>query len=358
MFIDYFQDTRIFMVISAVLGLFLFLFALVKRYFNRTHLMLFFILCFGVSINSAITMQNPFVIGYIITSFTIGATIKKGDIGPYLSRLVFLTSIMYLSYLLFYVGKDPNEIFAHSSRNHISTVLLSYTIMIYLSDWLYGREIPVLWPACALLIFSVISVGRTGIVVSILLFIVVFSQRIYLQFKKKPVYIFGIIFISFILLLVMNNQIEILEYLRKLYYGYRFGGAWDDLRYDLWREFFTELNIHRAIFGLDLTELPLIGYYSGNPHNSFIHFWSRTGIISFILFATIGWSAFKLLQKSLFLTMLLGIFLLRAFYDITILFSHLDFVLFALLFVAIENKQYLYNNIQQRELKNKLISNT
>ncbi len=348
MFMDYFQDSRLFMALSAILGLILFVIGLIKSYFKQMHLLLFFILCFGVSLNAAITMQNPLVIGYIITGFAIAVIIKRGKIGPRLSRLVLLSSLIYFSYLLFYIGKDPNEIFVHSSRNLIPAVLLSYTILVYLSDWLYGRKYPVLWPSVALLVFSVVSIGRAGISISILVFMAVMFQRLYTQFKKQPLYSLGIVFFSFILLLAANSQIDILEYLRESYYSYRFGGVGEDLRYDYWREFYTELNVQRAIFGLDLNELPLIGYYSGNPHNSFIYFWARTGIVSFILFVTIGWSAFRLSQKSFFLTMLLAIFLLRAFFDITILYSHLDFVLFALLFIALENKQYLFNKIQQK----------
>ena len=55
-------------------------------------------------------------------------------------------------------------------------------------------------------------------------------------------------------------------------------------RFQIWSSYFEHMDFPNFFLGCDSANFPIIKQYDGNPHNAFLSFHHRMGIIGFLTF--------------------------------------------------------------------------
>ena len=316
-------------------GVGMFLWATNLSKLKYEEIMLLLMLIVGLALNAVVAGSDITLVGLSIFSFGVASAIVSGDIGPVLSRALYGAFVATVLISILYLHRSLNDVFLAGSRNYISAIGIYFAAVIYLTDEIDGRQTPVLWPSVITFLLSVVAIGRAGILVSALLLMVTVIYR-FGRVLRKPVVILGMILVLGGLAVAFGERIAAFAW--TWYRQSRFAVAgFDSPRFRMWAEFFSELNLRRAIFGFDLNELPLISRYNGNPHNSFIKIWARAGFAGFFLNGIIVYAVIRMRKRSVFLSLVFALVLLRAAFDIIILINWLDFVIFAYVFYALRS---------------------
>lgn len=253
------------------------------------------------------------------------------------SKLTLWFLFSWYLYCLLFVGYSPvdaNNYLYGASRNHVSFLLI-ISLILYYSTYIYQNKKFSLIPVILMVPASVQLYGRSGILVSVFIFLVVVSYRVFGYRKREDVLwgmallILGFIFFSFLFLVFSGNDMD----------GFLPGGFGDGLDSPRWAmaiEYFRSLNISAFGFGSNLDNLPLISEYNGNPHNSYIVGHSIFGIF-FVAFVVFSFSMvvlkliFGFSRKRVALTLLFLALALRASSDSLFFYSAFDYIFLYLL---------------------------
>jgi hypothetical protein len=349
-FLDNVYDFSFFKILTAMFCLVIFI---VLLYHNSVTTFEYFSIAVVFGITLLISLFSGRIpLSFLFTRFLVlsfcGIIIASGEFRSSLAKTLLLLQLAVLIFYIFILQYNPNHVLT-SSRNSISIHLLSFCLIVYLTDYIDGKKRPHIWPALTVMIMSIVANGRSGMVVSILLFLTVLIFNIkYLysiimnkyKFNKIMFFLFFSVFavISFFLLYYILPQ------LIDWYKASRFNSeGMYSLRYKLWGQFFSELNLKRAIFGYDLKNMPIQVIRNGivithsNPHNSFLDLWAKTGIIAFPILIITILTVWYLNKKSLFLAIIFMLFLLRSSTDMVIYLRRSDYVFFAYMFLALKD---------------------
>ncbi len=308
-----------------------------------------FILCFPIKGRYLFTESMLFVVFLLVTSLInlfstengLGGTITL--LGNLLLAYVYIIlenkkltfwvilsyaiTIGFIAYKLFILNADPNEIYEGLSRNHAGFVVVFWTgfLLFYLKNT-YNR-FPLIFPILGL-VLSFFLFGRTSLIVSALLVLLVFFYK----FKSNRVVQFfaaaSLVVVCYYLFISFGD---------KLTSETNLGAGLDTPRWELWRIYLEHINFVNLFTGVDVNTLPMYDQFSGNPHNSFIKFHSRVGIGSILFIILFFVSIFKYVKaKQYYILWLLLLLTMRASFDGDMFIGNFDFIFLIITFYWIK----------------------
>lgn len=233
---------------------------------------------------------------------------------------LFLIVTLWLILVEGYGAAEFNRILTGSSRNVYSGILLALA-----SGYIFSRE-------------------YAGKPISVTLFFLVF-------FISIPLYSRNGIFVSFVLLLCVLWRRSVLAVcvmgvvsLVVLVFGWEYfydlvqsrtnlAAGLESDRYYIAQDYFSHLDLTGFLGGVDLTSVPMVEAFGGNPHSAFLRLHSFFGVSIFLFVFIVGVSFFRLmLDRHYLLMVVLFLYLFRAVFDIFYLFNLMDFLVFPLAF--------------------------
>lgn len=209
------------------------------------------------------------------------------------------------------------------TRNAISIHLMVFCIIYIIA--LKEKYIQRCWvPALVSLYITIWTGSRSGIiafsVMLIGLLVISFKSNIK---KKKPLrkkIIIGTIFLAvtgtLVYSIIITNQVD---YYLGMLTEKKNSTLAEDVRFIMIADYLKECTsgIGNFIFGASFDSIPSISYYSGNPHNSYVHAYGNYGLIFLliVLYRTIRALVYYWKKRNIFFILLIALSL-RAFGDI------------------------------------------
>ena len=263
--------------------------------------------------------------GLLLCLYTSNVSVKIANIMMILCLAFFIVSLI----------RNPLEpqVFS-SSRNYNSVILLLFA-SIYYTTLENHKKIIRVWPAILILLISIWSMGRGGILAGILLLLGVLYFRLKDQVNKSKYHkvIWSLLGLTtFLLLVIVLIQDGFARYILdntvfKLgKFSYADNSFGDNPRVALWSEYFfkTSYSIKYALLGAPLDQCMHIHSFENNTHNSFIQLHAYNGLLScvIVLFLIIRaeWYYWKNNLSIHFL--MLNILILRAITDKFIFYQY------------------------------------
>jgi hypothetical protein len=288
------------------------------------------------------------VVLFIFFNFGIALILLRGYVNSWGGYLPFYGICSYMLFMMF-TGVDPNDALKVVSRNGISEMMLVPCICLYIIQNNEGKEID-LKPAFLTLLICIWGIGRSGIIVSSVLFVGLFLIKS--RFKKLYIYIIALVLLAtylfpdqLILLGVGNDSFgnAINFYLaRKMEEG-------PDVRFAFWSNYFNNLDTFRVFFGANVLTDPWPDgeLHAYNYHNMFIHLHLQTGLMAIVFYILILSSLVKFWRTNkVFFVALLAI-CLRGMTDTFLFFESWDFIIYFFVYYFLRDL-YLSINGDQR----------
>ncbi|TNB79522.1 hypothetical protein FHJ31_23585 [Pseudomonas sp. Fig-3] len=233
---------------------------------------------------------------------------------------VFLVVTLWLILIEGYGAAEFNRVLSGSSRNVYSGILLALA-----SGYIFSRE-------------------YAGKSISVTLFFLVFLISI-------PLYSRNGIFVSFVLLLcvlwrrsILAVSVMAIVSVVVLAFGWEYfyallqsrtnlAAGLESDRYYIAQDYFAHLDLTGFLAGVDLTSVPMVEAFGGNPHSAFLRLHSFFGVsIFFFVFIFVISLIRLMLDRQYLLMIVLLLYLFRAAFDIFYLFNLMDFLVFPLVF--------------------------
>ena len=336
------------LVICGILGFLTYLFAL-----EDDDTLLRFMFCLAIGVVALVTINRLFVLNcgwsgclrIVFISLPIAYLLYDVHINRYAALSFFYVVFTYTVVMI--ALADPAElyrIFAASSRNYISVLLIACLFPYYLACEREHTEVSI-FPALLSLSVSIYVQTRGGMIASGILVFLTFTWEIYagiaerafqnrtklIRFLTSALFLFGIVFFAFSKPPVNAGFSE--NYLSRFHEPAEYPIS----RSDMWKEYITVTlsSLKNIILGPPLTTCPLIKAEAYNSHNSYFMTHSYMGIAGFlaVLAGGIGYLVLCIRRKQYDLLFLSIAFLFRAatdylfpmlFCDCVILFMIMD----------------------------------
>lgn len=243
----------------------------------------------------------------------------------------YLITIGFISYSLFVLKLSANDIYEGLSRNHAGFAVVFWSIFLIFHLKVSYDKHPII-PAIISLVLSFFLIGRTSMGVSLLLVLIVF------YFKTKGNAIARAVIVTLVLIV---GYYLYLTFQSVLFEETNLNQGLDTPRWELWQIYIEHINPINFFTGVDVSNLPMYDYFSGNPHNSFLKFHSRVGFGCIVLIVLFFISLYQYIKtKQNYIFWLLILLTIRAFFDSDILIGNFDFVFFILTFYWTTNHHY------------------
>lgn len=265
----------------------------------------------------------------VFTAFVFGASFGiawyaiEFQKTKYLFEVPFKIFLMFTIYLFIFEGYGPsefNKLLFESSRNVYSGILLALA-----SGYIFSRDYRGKTVSLALLFLvclaSIPLYSRNGIFISVVLFFCALWQRSVAV--GVFVVVLGFVGVAFgwdyiYELLLSNTNLS--------------AGVESD-RYYIAMDYFNCLDLFSFFVGVDLSSVPMVEEFGGNPHSAFLRLHSFFGVsVFFLIIASIVSFLILLVEKKLLLALVLLLYLFRAVFDIFYLFNLFDYLVFPLVF--------------------------
>lgn len=331
---------RIFLLMTAILLCLISICKKHKLYLSRS-LRLMLLLCFFYIINQILNFRSPLSVLYPLGNCFLGYMVCNNKINL---KILYLSFIVISSFLLYFMINlyDPNLIFNGGSRNLISVVLLYMSLIIYFQEMVQKKKFH-LFPAIITLLLSIWAVGRSGIICSLFLFVIISSFKYkQIPISRKILYI-SFVFFPLIYLLVVNmDSIDLFIRFQERGVSYN-----EDERSIMLYMYLSHINLITFFFGYDYFSDNSFAIWDFNVHNSFISFHSLWGIGAILMILLLIKHLWLLKDTNLILVFFIGLFLLRAFSDGIAFNGMYDFVLVSMIL-------YSYSDEKQERLQNRL----
>lgn len=256
--------------------------------------------------------------------------------------------LYFLFFQIFIIGVRVDEIFeaVGLSRNYPGCLLVQISCFWGMAKYINYKVLPLLFPIAAV-VFSFFLDGRSSLGIMIM----VASFCLFFRSKKHFLYIAGV---SLALLLYYQSfLLESLETTRLFKEGS------DSIRYLMWESYIINLDFSSLFLGIETKHLPILRDYGGNPHNSFLNFHYRMGILGLLALIYLLIISLRNLWRSRQKEIAILIILLwaRLYFDTSII-SATDFIVFSMMFYpfhAQKMKQQLQQKNQNKIPNNKFI---
>lgn len=321
------------LIVSAAMSVVVFILCFpIKNKILFSESMLFILVLLITSLVNLFFTENNFggsltLMGNLLLSYLyIHWNNKKFTIWVIIS---YLLTILFISYHLFVLKTHENFIYEGLSRNHAGFAVIFWTIFLLFHLKVNHNYLP-LFPAIIALVLSFFLVGRTSLIVSALLLIIVF----YYKFNERP----SVLLIAFSIFIGLCYFLW-LKLGSNLISETNLDSGLDTPRWKLWGIYWENINFVNLFTGVDVSKLPMYNQYSGNPHNSFIKFHSRVGVGSFVFIFLFLVSVFKYLkERKNYVFWLLILLTLRAMFDSDTLIGNFDFIYLSITFYWTRNE--------------------
>lgn len=268
-----------------------------------------FFLCVLVgSFANLLTTQNG-IGGTVNFLAAVGLTIyalnNPRTIG-YVALALCAFTLYFVYYNLFYLGTDINLIYekAGLSKNYPGYIMVMCCCVWGYTKYIRSGHLPLVLPIlCTIIAFFLDGRSSLGVLALMSVFCVFFQFRNY-------------------------KLISIAIGLALIYY------FWDDLayyysftnlsesgtatsRYRIWAAYFEHLDPISFTFGLDTLSVPLLREYGGNPHNAFLNYHYRMGILGTGALIYVIVKSVRILckERAFMLLFFTGALLVRIFFD-------------------------------------------
>lgn len=240
-----------------------------------------------------------------------------------------LVAFSFIIHALFFVVHFPSgvghPIFADTSRNYHSVIIIYNAILVYIS--LYQSNMKVkLYPALLTLLICLWSLGRSGILVAVILFLVVYFQRIKSgkASTRHIKYTFSVIF-SMVILYIFYFADELFVY--RFLGGFLESGFEEKGRSNLLTEYWNvaSSSFQNILFGVNTEGNPVFHRYGYNLHNSYLRLHSLFGLAGLLTIIILILNAVKKYWKNhKFYIMLMAVILIRISTDQAAFFGIFD----------------------------------
>lgn len=261
-------------------SIFYFLFVKNKiKYKVLIPLIAFFV--FGVI--SSLYTGNYRIIDFVIILqyFGVGLLLINYSLNYKITSMSFIFYTCYFAINLI-IGKHPDELFIGFSRNNIIIFMLLQCVLFYVS--MYQNKIKIkIYPAIILVIFSFWAIGRSGILVSLLL---LFLIIIYTQINNSAK-LFNLLYIPilFFLLFFITTTFFYDELLGTAIERTMRLGVIDIYRKSIIFEYYYNLNQSAgALFwGVPIKDNYVFSEFGYNLHNSYLRLHAYHGLFGVLL---------------------------------------------------------------------------
>ncbi len=254
--------------------------------------------------------------------------VMKISRGPIAILLYALT--LYVIYFSLFQGLSVNRMFSSGSRNLLSYFALFIFSFYCLLSYINHKKIQMI-PILCVLIICLLAIGRTGIVLSAVLFFAWSISLINVKLSIKKISF--IIFVIVSALFIFSEEVAYIfeQFYMRLDRLERYGFA-NDHRNNMLDHYLSKLDLINVFLGFNYTEDRYFMKWDFNPHNSYIRLHLYTGIFGVISFLSLYlFSSYYWFKKSIFMLVVLNVIVIRIYIDTLAFFGILDFVLFAII---------------------------
>lgn len=274
----------------------------------------------------------------------IASLLNCFKINPIFGRLSYNIFAVSAIYNLLFVGGGYFSVETSESRNYCSAYLLSLlSIYIICKEKNGEKTIPFLEISLFLFI-SILSLGRGGIVSSILLLVLCSIYQIFhiKEFRIKSMFI-GILVASIIIYGVLSSP-GMYDYITGyIDYSTEFfeERGMNSSRSDIWGQYINQImSTPMSLFlAPPIAGTSLLNQYSFNLHNSFLMLYARYGTIVFLLITFLLFRAFRsFYRKRAFLLLILFVTVcVRISTDVIAFNGVMDITVFFFIFYPFHN---------------------
>ena len=208
-----YKISYIHMILILVSIIFLFFFKVISGYFTAN----------PVTFNSYVTLLTFFILSLLILNYDKNYLILK-------NIYYFLFSYVLFVFMLLISGVDPNDIWLNSSRNTTSLIFVTLgAIFLIQNQTLREVKYPIVF--YFLIVFvSILSLGRSGIITSIILFLT-YIVFLYKEVNNKHQIFLFLAFFVFSALLFLNFKVALNSLMNSSNFEYLLAkGITDDSR--------------------------------------------------------------------------------------------------------------------------------
>lgn len=347
--------------IFLLLGIFLVLpygFSTVSNQKKYKILLYFLVLVFLGSLLNLANTRNG--IGGSILLFGVFSLslffIKNMKTGMYLSAFYLLYLYLFLYAQIFIDGTDPNFIYEEIglSRNHPGCMIVSFLCFYAFFKYLTTGKLPLVSPIIGGFITFFLE-GRSsfGVTIAIALVCLVFRSK-----KKSHLLLY--FFLTIAILAYFWDDLMFYYSVSRLSEK----GTDNSARDIIWDAYISNLDFPSFFLGLDAEKVRGLAEHSGNPHNSFLNFHRRMGLIGLMSLLVLMYISIRkyFKHKHFMPILIITLYTIRIFFD-SVLVSSFDFIFYTFLFYPLveDTKVYPYQimppdkNIFQKSL-NKVIN--
>lgn len=301
-----------------------------RFYVKGTYVMPFLLLTIlGGLLNMPLTGYG--IGGLLLTVAMIGLAvfcIDNPKICIYVSLFLLLYTFYFLYKSIFLYNIELNEIYGSLgfSKNYPGFLIVGYTVFYGLNKYRVYRRLPLLLPIIGVY-FTFWLDGRSSFGIMILLSLFCIFKNADNRYIN---YLFLILFISLFLLFF--------NFLLEYYEMSRLSEGVESSRFQIWSSYFEHMDFPNFFLGCDSANFPIIKQYGGNPHNSFLNFHHRMGILGLVTLLYIIFASIKkyINKRKMIILILMLILMARMFFDSCIVSNH-DYIFYSFLFLPFIN---------------------
>jgi len=278
---------------------------------------------------------------YPLSFFSISWLVIKTKPSPRFFIIVTLLVFAFLSFS-FVRGVPPAE-WLKGSRNYVSVVLIYLTITTICIARI-NSKVPTLLVYFVLpllcVAFSVIALGRSGIISSLMLFFASIFYLIKDKKNKSKIRAFLVV-ISLGMIYLVSEKYDAIE--ANYLYKFQTKALELDERGDVINLYTDKIDFLSSIFSVP--DINFIAALEGiTLHNSYLHWHFSYGLGAFLIFILILQSIFKSIKQEVYLNLLLVIILVRSFSDQILLSDGILLGLPLLMIIAINDHKVFVPN--------------
>lgn len=336
--------------IMVIIGVSSMLYILIIKKMNyKSKIVIAFIIYFIFGIITSLYTGNyrPQEFLIVIQYFGIGLILLKYTLNYKVVKMSFFLYSAFFA-INIVIGKHPDELFIGFSRNSISVLMILHSILYYIS--MYQNKIKLsLYPAIVTVVFSFWAIGRSGILSSLLLLVII---TVYIQMKNssknfKIIYLTMFLYIVYLVLVTFFYD-EILSgaFQRTIRLG-----LFDPHRMMIITEYVNNIknSLGSFFWGVSIYNNDIFSIYDYNLHNSYLRLHAFHGIFGTLIILTlILRSVVKYLKIKEYLYLgLLIVILLRMSTDIVAFHGPYDPLIYFFTFNAL-----ILKKMTKKEIKN------
>lgn len=225
------------------------------------------------------------VLSNILAPLFVAFSIKNNPKCLSILYNLFFVFVVCLSLLLL-TGFDAENIFA-GSRNTVSMILVCVGSVFLIINYSKGRAFDLIL-YFLILLCCVLSIGRSGILTSAILF----SAAIYRHFRPSSnsnvvkLFLIGSAGLFFVYIFAENTS---------YFYYLNTKGLSDGYRGTMLHEYIGSMSLRNILFGVELSTLPYISSFNLNPHNTYLYLHSYYGFLALIFYVCVSFWLLRLL---------------------------------------------------------------